>query len=158
MIEPLDGLEISKLLNKDRYTKKIFRSVTARGRLPQSVKKLPSVYVINTDYYFQKGKHWVFIAFFSKYTLFFDSFGINPIYYNFPQIVKRAGAPLILNTLSLQSQSSSACGYYCIYFIYFLSRGKTLNEILGHFSKTNKKWNDMYVFHFVRKLGKVKNE
>ena len=156
MIEPLDGLEIANLLKKDRYTKKIFRSVTARGKLPQSVKKLPSVYVINTDYYFQKGIHWVFIAFFTKYTLFFDSFGLSPIYYNFPLIVKRGGVPLILNTLSIQSQSSSACGHYCLYFIYFLSRGKNLNDILEHFSKTNKKWNDKYVFHFVRKLGKRK--
>ena len=153
MIEALDGLEITRLLNKDRYTKKLFRNVTARGKLPHSVKKIPSAYVINTDYYFQKGIHWVFIIFSTKYTLFFDSFGFNPIYYNFPLIVKRGGVPLILNTLALQSQSSSACGYYCVYFIFFLSRGKNLNEILNHFSKTNKKWNDEYVFHFVRKIG-----
>ena len=151
MIPALNTLQIKKILSA--HAKKSFRNITARGKLPTVIHNFPSFYLINTDYYYSKGVHWLFIGFFKKYTLFFDSFGLSPVYYNFPIIVKQRGVPLVQNTLKLQGKSS-ACGYYCIYFIYFLSRGFEFYEILQHFSKSNRKLNDKYVYNFVKNLQK----
>ena len=120
MIPALNAGEIGRILRI--HAKKTFRNIAARGKLPVNINKFPSFYLINTDYYYESGVHWVFIGFFEKFTLFFDSFGLSPVYYNYPIIVKQKGVPLIQSTKKLQGRSS-ACGYYCIYFIYFLSRG-----------------------------------
>lgn len=152
MIPALNTVEIKKILNI--HAEKSFRNISARGKLPRLIKKFPSFYVVNTDYYYKRGIHWLVIGFFKKYTLFFDSFGLSPVYYNFPIIVKHRGVPLVQNTLRLQSFKSSACGYYCIYFIYFLIRGHKLVDIVEHFSKTNKSLNDKHVYNFVKKLEK----
>ena len=152
MIPALNSQEIRKILKI--HAKKSFREISARGRLPKLIKKFPAFYVINTDYYYEAGIHWLVIGFFKKYTIFIDSFGLSPVYYNFPLIVKRRGVPLVQNTQRLQSFKSSACGYYCIYFIYFLIRGHKLFDIVQRFSKTNRSLNDKLVFNFVKKLKK----
>ena len=118
-MKALSNIEIKKLLYKNRYTKKSFRNVLSRGRLPKNIKTFPSFYIINSDYYDGKGVHWLVIAFFKEYTLFLDSFGLSPVYYNFPIVVKQSGKPLIQNTLRLQSFNSDTCGPFAIYFIYF---------------------------------------
>lgn len=154
MITPLNSLQLSKLLYKDKHSRKHFRGILARGKVPKAINKFPSFYILNTDYYWKKGIHWIVIGFFKDYTLWFDSFGLSPILYNFPFIVQQKGKLLLQNTLQLQSLNSSACGYYCVYIIYFLCREKPLSEILQHFSKSNKNWNDKYVYNFVKNLAK----
>ena len=154
MIKPLDTIQIENILYNDIPSRKFFRSIRSRGRLPGVVKTRPSFYIINTDYYYKQGLHWLLVAFFEDYTIFFDSFGLSPVLYNYPLLVRQGGRPLIQNTQQLQSLTSSACGYYCIYFIYFLSRGECFTKILKDFSKTNKTWNDRYVYYFVKNLVK----
>ena len=152
MIEPLDSLKIKKILYNDHFSRKYFRNISARGKLPRVIKTYPSFYILNTDFYYKPGLHWLLLCFFEEYTIFFDSFGLSPVYYNFPILVKQNSNTLVQSTLRLQSLDSSACGYYCIYFIYFLSRNIPFTEILKHFSKSNKIWNDKYVYNFIKNL------
>ena len=54
-----------------------FNGVYSRNNLPKTIKK--GAYVINLDEYENTGTHWVSIFVKPKYTVYFDSFGIEHI-------------------------------------------------------------------------------
>ena len=152
-MNPLNSHIISEILSRCSVTSKLFREICARGALPTGeIDRIPSCYIVNTDFYYQKGVHWLLIYFLEKKTIFFDSLGLSPDIYNFPLLVERNELPLVRNTQTLQSSDAPTCGHYCIYFLFFFAKGLTLEEILYHFSKENKYINDLYVYNFVIKL------
>ena len=63
---------------------------------------------------------------------YFDSFGVEHI----PDEIKKIIDPknLILNIFRLQADDSIMCGYFCIGFIKFMFKGKTLNDYTNLFS------------------------
>ena len=70
---PLKNIEISEYYaNEPR-----FNGVYSRNNLPNKIKK--GAYVINLDEYENMGTHWVSLFVKPKYTVYFDSFGIEHI-------------------------------------------------------------------------------
>lgn len=61
---------------------------------------------------------------------------------NFPKIVQ--------NEQPIQSVLSNVCGQYCIYILYFLSKGKSFNFIINTLNKYNN--SDTIVKIFVEKM------
>jgi len=79
-------------------------------------------YIINLDNYGNHGgTHWTCLVLINSYALYFDSFGLS-----IPSAIKNF---IFLNKCKkkyysieqIQTLSSNACGYYCIYFIYFIT-------------------------------------
>ena len=70
---PLTNIEINEYYKNEPR----FNGVCSRNNLPKIIKK--GDYVINLDEYASIGTHW--IAFFvkPKYTVYFDSFGVEHI-------------------------------------------------------------------------------
>ena len=60
----------------------------------------------------------------------------------------------------LQDVKSEVCGLYCIYVLYKLNRGSSLQNILSHFSKDNliKNDNDVLLWFSRKNTIKVKEE
>jgi hypothetical protein len=58
MVRPLSSLDIFYYLKKDAYSRKIFKNVVARDRLPKKI-VYPSANVINTDKSNEPGEHWL---------------------------------------------------------------------------------------------------
>ena len=72
-VHPLTNIEISEYYaNEPR-----FNGVYSRNNLPKSIKK--GAYVINLDEYENTGTHWIALFVKPKYTVYFDSFGIEHI-------------------------------------------------------------------------------
>ena len=70
---PLTNIEISEhYANEPR-----FNGVYSRNNLPNKIKK--GAYVINLDEYENTGTHWVSLFVKPKYTVYFDSFGVEHI-------------------------------------------------------------------------------
>ena len=70
---PLTNIEICEYYkNQPR-----FNGVYSRNNLPNKIKK--GAYVINLDEYENTGTHWISLFLKPKYTLYFDSFGIEHI-------------------------------------------------------------------------------
>ena len=70
---PLTNTEISEYYaNEPR-----FNGVYSRNNLPNKIKK--GAYVINLDEYENTGTHWVSLFVKPKYTVYFDSFGVEHI-------------------------------------------------------------------------------
>jgi hypothetical protein len=138
----MNTVQIKNILNRDEYSKKVFRLVVPRDKLPSKV-TYPAAYVINTQGSQQRGEHWLAVFYEqSGYCSFFDSYGMSPSFYNLREFVFKTSHGFEHNMQQLQGLSSNVCGNYCVYFIMLKARGFSMKEILHLFDKENFLMND----------------
>ena len=125
---PLTNIEISEYYKK----KPRFNAVYSRNNLPNKIKK--GAYVINLDEYENTDTHWVPLFVKPKYTVYFDSFGIEHI----PNDIKS-------NIFRIQAYDSIMCGYFCIEFINYMLKDNTLLDYTNLFSPNDFKKNDQVI-------------
>ena len=118
-----------------------FNGLYSRNNLPKTVKK--GVYVINLDEYKNMGTHWIALFVKPKYTVYFDSFGIEHI----PKEINKfiSNNDIKSNIFRIQAYDSIMCGYFCIEFINFMLKGKTLLDYTNFFSPNDFKKNDQVI-------------
>ena len=111
------------------------------NNLPNKIKK--GAYVINLDEYEDTGTHWVALFVKPKYTVYFDSFVIEHIS---KEINKSIGNNDIKsNIFIIQAYASIMCGCFCIEFINYMLKGKTLLDYTNLFSPNDVKKNDQVI-------------
>ena len=134
---PLTNFEISEYYKNEPR----FNGVYSRNNLPKTIKK--SAYVINLDEYKNTGMHWIALFVKPKYTVYCDSFGIEPI----PKEIKHAigNKEIKANIFRIQAYDSIMCGYFCIEFINYILKGKTLLDYTNLFSPNDFKKNDQII-------------
>ena len=130
---PLTNFEIQKYYeNKHKVN-----GVYSRDNLPNKIRD--GAYVINLDQRSDIGTHWV--ALYVKYNdvTQFDSFGVKLI----PKVIKKfiGHKNLMVSIFIIQGYDSVMCGYFCIRFINFMFRGKTLTDYTNLFSPNDFKKN-----------------
>ena len=69
-----------------------------------------------------------------------DSFGVEHVPKEIEEFVKNKN--ITANIFRIQAYDSVMCGYFCIGFIDFMFKGKTLTEYKNLFSPNNFKKND----------------
>ena len=134
---PLTNIEINEYyINEPR-----FNGVYSRNNLPNKIKK--GAYVINLDKYENTATHWIALYVKSKYTVYFDSFGIEHL----PKEIKQAigNKEIKANIFRIQAYDSIRCGYLCIEFINYMLKGKTLLDYTNLFSPNDFKKNDQII-------------
>ena len=89
---------------------------------------------------------------------FFDSFAMPIEFYGeyFTRFCERMGKTLTFSKCQLQSNFSSYCGQYCLYFLIHRSRGSTFPDIIQRFSD-NLQENDRIVSDFVKQHFRFPN-
>ena len=134
---PLTNIEISECYENEPR----FNGVYSRNNLPNKIKKGP--YVINLDEYENTGTHWVSLFVKSKYTVYFDSFGVEHVP---KEISKFIGNNKIKsNIFRIQVYDSNMCGYFCIESIDYMLNSKTLLDYTNLFSPNDFKINDQVI-------------
>ena len=126
---PLTNFEIqSYYQNEPRFI-----GVYSRDNLPDKVKD--EAYIINLDEYSDIGTHWIALYVNNTTVTYFDSFGIEHI----PKEVKKfiGNRNIISNIYRIQNYNSIMCGYFCIGFIDYMFKGKTLTDYTNLFSPNN---------------------
>ena len=126
-----------------------FIGVYSRDNLPDEIKD--GAYVTNLDEYPDIGTHWIALYVNKKTVTYFDSFGIEHI----PKEVKKfiGNRNIISNIYRIQNYDSVMCGYFCIGFIDYMFKGKSLTDYTNLFSPNNFKKNDDIVLnYFLSKL------
>ena len=134
---PLTNIEINEYyINEPR-----FNGVYSRNNLPNKMKK--GAYVINLDEYENTGTHWIALFVKPKYTVYFDSFGIEHI----PKEINKfiGNNNIKSNIFRIQAYDSIMCGYFCIEFINYMLEGKTLLDYTNLFSPNDFKKNDQII-------------
>ena len=143
--------QIEAILNRDPYCKNVFKKVCARDQIEKPT--FPSAYVINSDPSNKPDEHWVAVFFDEKGRgEYFDSYGFPPHVLNLESYMNRySSSAWIYNKKTLQALFSTVCGHYCVYFILFRCRGKSLHRIVHNFS-SNLTENDRFVTQFIQSI------
>ena len=103
-------------------------------------------YVINLDEYSDIGTRWIFLYVQNNNVTYFNSFGVEHI----PKEIKTFinSKNIKTNIFRIQVYNSIMCGYFCIGFIDFMLKGKTLTEYKNLFSPNNFKENDDIILNY----------
>ena len=130
---PVTNFEISEYYKNEPR----FNGVYSRNNLPKTIKK--GAYVIDLDEYENIGTHWIALFVKPKYTVYFDSFGIEHIPKEINKFIRN---DIKRNIFRIQAYDSIMCGYFCIEFINYMVKGKTLLDYTNLFSPNDFKKND----------------
>ena len=105
--------------------------VYSRENLPKTKfrnKIKDGAYVINLDDHSNIGAHWVALYISNNKATYFDSFGVEHIPKEIKKTVKRS--TIVTNIFRIQACDSLMCEYFCIGFIDFMFKGKSLTANL----------------------------
>ena len=118
-----------------------FNGVYSRNNLLKTIKK--GAYIINLDEYKNVGTYWIALFVKPKYTVYFDSFGIEHI----PKEVNKfiGNNDIKSNIFRIQAYDSIMCGCFCIEFINYMLKGKILLDYTNLFSPNDFKNNDQVI-------------
>ena len=114
--------------------------VYSRNNLPNKIKK--GAYVINLDEYENTGTHWVCSFVKANKVIYFDSFGIEHIPKEINTLINNN---IESNIFRIQAYDSIRCGYFCIEFINYMLKGKTLLDYTNLFLPNDFKKNDRVI-------------
>ena len=133
LFHPLTNIEISEY----HASEPRFNGVYSRNNLPKIKKE---AYVINLDEYENTGTHWIVLFVKTNEVTYFGSFGIEHI----PKEINKfiANKEIKANIFRIQAYDSIMCGYFCIEFINYMLKGKTLLDYTNLFSPNDFKKND----------------
>ena len=137
---PLTNFEIQTYYQNEPR----FIGVYRRDNLPDKIKD--GAYVINLDEYSDIGTHWIALYVNNKAVTYFDSFVIEYI----PKEVKKfiGNRNIIGNIYRIKNYDSVMCSYFCIGFIDYMFKGKSLTDYTNLFSHNNFKENDDVILNY----------
>ena len=139
---------IDEILNTDSITKNIYLGSFAFDELPKIV-KFPSCMIINTEPRAKEGEHWLACYFdINKKAYFFDSYGNNPLFYKLDEYFKENSNKIFYNAQKIQG-ILPYCGFYCIFYLLFIVRGK-LDDFYKPFGN-NLLFNDNLILKHIEK-------
>ena len=136
---PLTNFKIQKYYQNELGVNGVF----SRDNL-QKLKD--GAYIINLDEYSKIGTRWVALHVNNNDVTYFYSFGVEHI----PKEIKAFinDRNIKTNILRTQAYDSVMCGYFCIGFIDFMFKGKTLTEYTNIFSPNNFEKNDDIILKY----------
>ena len=138
---PLTNFEIPKYCENEPR----FNGVYSRDNLSR-VKD--GAYVVNLDEYSDIGTHWVALYINNNDVNYFDNFGVEHTSKEIKTFINNKKVKTII--LRIQAYDSIMCGYFCIGFIDFMLKGKTLIEYTNLFSPNNFKENDDIILNYFK--------
>ena len=142
---PLTNIEMNEYYKNEPR----FNGVYSRYNLPNKIKKGP--YIINLDEYENTGTHWVSLFVKTKYTVYFDSFGVEHIPKEINKFIRSKELGYAVrneiksNIFRIQAYDPIMCGYFCIEFINYILKGKKLLDYTNLFSPNDFKKNDQVI-------------
>ena len=138
--------DIERSMLKDKEIRIKFKGVYPIDMIPINIPPM-SLIVVNLDPSYETGSHWVVVHYLDdKNSEHFDSLGRKP--------ERRIHNLLMYNNMTykynnqrIQNFFSETCGLYCIYYSYYSSRGRMMEDILKDFN-SNLEYNDEIVKKF----------
>ena len=116
---PLTNFEIHKYYQNETR----LNSVYSKNNLS---KIKDAAYIINLDEYESIGTHWIPLYVNDNNVTYFDSFGVEHIPKEINKLIQNKN--ILTNIYRVQAYESVMCGFFCIGFIDFMLKGKSLLE------------------------------
>ena len=136
---PLTNFAIQKYYQNEPR----FNGAFSRDKLP---KIKDGAYIINLDEYSDIGTHWVALHVNNNDVTYFNSFGVEHIPKEIKKFIKNKN--IKTNIFRIQAYDSVMCGYFCIGFIDFMFKGKTVTKFTNLFSPNNFEKNDDVILKY----------
>jgi hypothetical protein len=133
----LYGNQLSNIISNDILTSRMFLGCYASDEIP--IFKNKTFAIINTDPANKVGSHWTVLykGVGNDYE-FFDPLGKPPTVYKFKKFP--VFNKLYYNLKPIQNPFKNACGFYCLYYMFYKSRGHILADIFEKFSNFRSDW------------------
>ena len=141
------------LLEWCRYLKIPINNVLSRDQTVPHKHKL-ALFIYNLEPSYMNGSHWVSTYVKNNVINYFDSFGLPP----FEEMVnhaKKKNVTLLHQNQQIQNLFSATCGWFCLYFLNEMHKGKDYFDLLQVFDKDTIK-NEKFIEKYFRKLEKLK--
>ena len=144
---PLTNFGIQKYYQNDAQlsskNEPKFNGFYSRSNLPNMK---DGAYVINLDEFKSIGTHWIVLYVHNNNVTCFDSFGVEHI----PKEIKKfiGNKNIITNIYRIQAYDSIMCRYFCIGFIDFMLKGKSLIDYTNLFSPNDYEKNDEVILKY----------
>ena len=137
---PLTNFEIHEYYKNEPR----FNVVYSRDNLPKTIKN--GAYIVNLNEYLDSGTHWIALYVKDNEITYFNSFGVEHV----PEDIKNfiGHKNIKTNIFRIQADNSIMCGYFCIGFIEFMLKGKTLNHFTNLFSPNDFKKNNKIILRY----------
>ncbi len=106
-------------------------------------------YIINLDD--GSGTHWTAVYIKNKRATYCDSYGQIPP----PEVIrflKKYRIKYEYNYSQIQALSSTACGWYCVAFLWCMNNGYTLSDFIAPFNETTQTKNDKVLQGIVKRI------
>ena len=150
----MNTVEIQQLMEGNEHTRMHFRGVFSADEIPRDDGDKRNFLIVNLDPSSEPGSHWV--AMMRKkgaVSEYFDSFGFPVPYESFKRFL---GGRWIRSKEQLQSDKSTTCGQWCMYYIWKRCKKCTFFDIVEGFKGMTREENDFVVRKFVEKEFKRK--
>lgn len=97
------------------------------------IKIKPKLIICNTDPSSKPGKHWLLFFFKNDIVYYYDSIGQDVSFYDkrFMEFLERFSTFYISSNIRTQPNNTDLCGYYCLFFAYFICNGESMHKILS---------------------------
>ena len=139
---PLTNFEIIKYYEDESR----FNGVYSRDNLPNKIKD--GAYVKTLDEHSDICTYWIALYVKNNDITYFDRLEVEHIP---EEIIKFIGHKnVIANIFRIQEYDSIMCGYFCIAFIDFMLKGKSLTEYTNLFSSNNFKKNNKIIMSYFK--------
>ena len=137
------------LLEWCKYLKIPIKNALSRNETVPHNHKL-SLFIYNLEPSYMGGSHWVATYVKDNVINYFDSFGMAP----FQELVNHAvrkNLTLLHQDQQIQNLYTTTCGFYCLYFLNEMHKGREYLDILKVFSlDTNE--NEKFIAKYFKKL------
>lgn len=138
----MNGRELYKAVHANLTTKDYFTGVYAMDELPIVLNTYshPAFLIVNNQFTGEKGEHWLVVRLPSREVEepaeVFDSLGIPPTEYhtNLRNLMILNGPKYLYNSMQLQGNHSNLCSFFCLYYIYFRTKGYSMHDIVNSFT------------------------
>ena len=138
------------LLKWCKYLNIPINNVLSRDEsLPHNHKQVLFIYNLEPSY--KSGSHWVATYVKNGIINYFDSFGMPP----FQEIVnhaKRKNMTLLHQSDQIQNLLTTTCGYFCLYFLNEMSKGRSYYDLLKVFNIHNTMKNEKYIENYFKNM------
>jgi len=143
--------DLNRVLKRNNVTKDVYIGSFPACVIPETRKKR-YFFITNTDQHDRPGKHWTAWMMDGDKAEFFDSFARSPEDEQFPEQFRYhiIGKKVVYSDFRVQEYSSSACGYFCMYYIYLRSLGLNFQYIIKQLK--NLEENDDIVISLINSL------
>lgn len=125
-----------------------FRGCFMRDNIPKI--QINESMIINLDDSVGNGTHWVGVYIKNNKLCYMDSYGLP-----YPNELRQVNPTkkIEYNTSHIQEIETSTCGWFGIYFINEMYKGKEYYDIMYPFDLNNQNKNEKYIEKYFKKLG-----